>query len=238
MSVLVYHSPLLSRWLLRSTSNASTNADAWCCSLPAVWDLPQFDDILKIGYVGMGKGITGRMVISRDPTEYMKVLRAEGRFPSGAIETQWMMKEYHARRNHQTSLDFWGRGEKWQTIRRLIQKDMLLPGAAKSYGDAVGEAARLASAGAPACGGKDTIHSYIDRCSFDMFSAAFMGQLTRTANPQDPAANPKNVEFCQAAVGMLGLMFPLFNRCVRLLIPPLQWLFSLTRCMSSTGHKR
>jgi len=180
--------------------------------LPAMWG-KYGGKVTKFGMVGFGKGVTGRLVVTKDPNEYMKVLRAEGQFPSGAIETQWMMKEHYKRDgNMPTAEALWGRGEEWQRVRRVIQRDLMVPSVAKGYGDAIGAAVAAASEGAMACSSEDAFGEYVDRCSFDMFSSAFLGRMTNTANPEDPRADPEDRIFAQKAIEALGMMFPLFQR--------------------------
>lgn len=122
------------------------------------------------------------------------------------------MKEYFKRHGKKTADALWDHGPEWQTARRLVQRDLLQPGAAKSYADAIGEAASLASKGAPACGTTEAFDEYMARASFDMFSAAFLGRMTQTADPASPTADPKDVAFCKHAVSALDGFMPLFNR--------------------------
>jgi len=165
---------------------------------PAVWSLDGVDDITTMGILGIGTGLDGTFYTTCNPEEFMAVLRGEGRFPSGGIEMQWFMKEHFKRRGLDTALGLMGRGETWQRTRRLIQRELLAPAAAKSYGDAIGRAAALASRGAPLCAGPDDFDKFVARASFDMFAAGFLGRLTRTANPAD-AADPEDVKFCEHA---------------------------------------
>lgn len=130
---------------------------------------------------------------------------------------QWFMKEYFSRNDMPTSQKFWSRGEGWQTIRRLIQHQLLLPGAAKSYGDAIGAAVEIASKGAPTCGTPDKFHGYLMRASFDMFCAAFHGRLTKCAGAdgdEGSRADPLDLAFCQAASNVLTANMPLFLQSV------------------------
>ena len=91
----------------------------------------------------------------------------------------------------------------------MIQKDMMMPAAVRSYADNIGKSVAFASEGAPACGSAADFASYMNRCSFDMFTAAFLGKMTQTANPENPDADPEDVKFCEAAVGALNEFFPL-----------------------------
>eukprot|EP00035_Acanthoeca_spectabilis_P037552 m.45963 g.45963 ORF g.45963 m.45963 type:complete len:570 (+) comp8702_c0_seq1:69-1778(+) len=178
-----------------------------------LWKMDGVDELAQFGIAGFGKGVSGRILATRSPELFQKVLRAEGQYPSGGIETQWFMKEYFSRNDMPTSQKFWSRGEGWQTIRRLIQHQLLLPGAAKSYGDAIGAAVEIASKGAPTCGTPDKFHGYLMRASFDMFCAAFHGRLTKCAGAdgdEGSRADPLDLAFCQAASNVLTANMPLF----------------------------
>jgi len=50
-----------------------------------------------------------------------KVLQKEGRFPSGAIQTQWPIVSY-SKEGFAHITEWWERGERWRAYRSLMQQ--------------------------------------------------------------------------------------------------------------------
>lgn len=164
-------------------------------------DFGKTDMIHTVGIPGLGTGPTGTVHMCHDPYEYMKVIRAEGKHPSGAIEMQWVNRDYFDKRGMKASAEFFGRGEGWRQQRQLISRDLMTPSAYKSYSNAVATAAKFASAGVQ----NGTQHSFLGRASFDMFGAAFFGEQLMSANEE--TLTPENKKFCDSAEIILqGIM--------------------------------
>lgn len=156
-------------------------------------DFGKADRIHTLGVPGLGTGSTGTVHVCHDPYEFMKVIRGEGKYPSGSVEIQWVNRDYFDRRGMTASADFTGRGEGWRQQRQLLARDLMTPTAYKSYSNAIARAARFASAAAKS--GQQ--HTFLSRASFDMFGAAFFGEQLMSANEE--TLTPENKKFCESA---------------------------------------
>lgn len=160
----------------------------------------------SMGIPGYGQGLHGTVYVVSDPREYMKVVRHEGVYPSGLIETLWPMKAGVARvgGDHTAVLPFFGRGTEWKKIRTFLQTDLLSPQSAATYMPGVIKAAQVASKGAPAFA--DDFNTFLNRCAFDMFSTVMFGELIQSASdPKTSTASQENLDFVEAAVNFLSL---------------------------------
>ena len=134
----------------------------------------RYGDIYRLDLPGVGAGVQGTLVVITDPREFTKVLKCEGEFPMGAIQTQWPVRTY-AEHGFAHITQWWDRGARWKTYRRLMQKDLL---ATHRYLPGMRRAAGLASQSAPEF--KD-LGLFTARSSFDLFCMAMFGQLSETA---------------------------------------------------------
>jgi cytochrome P450 len=94
-----------------------------------------------------------------------------------------------------------GRGEEWKRIRTFMQTDLMQPESARGYVPGMVEAARLASAGAPASA--DDLNNYLGRCAFDLFSTIMFGELTNVSDMTTPT-DPDNEVFVKSAADGLS----------------------------------
>jgi len=145
----------------------------------------------------------GTVYVLTDPKEMMKVLRLEGSYPKGSIESQWALRKYNKKVGSPTVGGFdkddygiFGNGEGWKRIRSFWQTDMLCPKAARGYIPGMVEAAEYASRNAPFH--KEDLTMFGTRCAFDMFNTFMFGEMVRSACPPGRKTE-ENEEFCEAA---------------------------------------
>jgi len=135
----------------------------------------------------------------------MKIIRHEGKYPSGLLESLWPMHKalqaIDAAIVRGEKRAFFGRGEEWKRIRNFLQTDLLSPAAANGYLPGVIRAAELASKGAPACSAN--LNDYLHRCAFDMFTAVMFGELLEVADPNTPT-DPVNLQFVTHATNFVA----------------------------------
>jgi len=175
-----------------------------------------------MGFPGVGEGVHGTIYICSDPEEYVQVIRGEGLHPSGAVETQWPSISALKRMPGadepggatRGALNIFGHGEAWRQERMFFQQDLQTPKAARGYIPGLAKAAQLASRGAPACA--DSMDSFAARSSFDLFTAAFFGQLIESADPATPCL-PGNLEFAEAILDATMLLVPMLQSPVEML---------------------
>jgi len=160
----------------------------------------RFGDFYTIGLPGFGNGVHGTAHIVTDAKEMAKVIRSEGKYPSGVIQQQWALKKIMKEGDHVLTRGgqdgFFGRSTDWKRLRTFLQTDLLSPKAASGYIPGVIHAAELASKGALAS--NEDLNTYLNHCSFDMFCTIMFGILSETADPNTPT-DPENLEFCNAA---------------------------------------
>eukprot|EP00591_Stephanopyxis_turris_P009960 CAMPEP_0195507412 /NCGR_PEP_ID=MMETSP0794_2-20130614/865_1 /TAXON_ID=515487 /ORGANISM="Stephanopyxis turris, Strain CCMP 815" /LENGTH=617 /DNA_ID=CAMNT_0040634087 /DNA_START=31 /DNA_END=1884 /DNA_ORIENTATION=+ len=174
----------------------------------------------SIGLPGLGSSNSshGTFYVISSPTEYTKVVRDGGKYPSGIADLLWMNKQWS--KDHDTALargptdGFMGRGEDWKRIRSFMQTDLLHPDSARGYVPGIMQAAKYASQGAPLSNRQ--MNTYLNLCAFDMFSTLMFGEYTRTAekgtnqNAQpDSHAEKENIRFIGAAVQALSTAVPM-----------------------------
>eukprot|EP00579_Thalassiosira_antarctica_P028303 CAMPEP_0202028336 /NCGR_PEP_ID=MMETSP0905-20130828/63394_1 /ASSEMBLY_ACC=CAM_ASM_000554 /TAXON_ID=420261 /ORGANISM="Thalassiosira antarctica, Strain CCMP982" /LENGTH=830 /DNA_ID=CAMNT_0048592037 /DNA_START=106 /DNA_END=2595 /DNA_ORIENTATION=- len=148
--------------------------------------------------------------IINDPREFVKIIRAGGKFPSGVLENLWVNVRWAEMQGFHTREGIHGRGEEWRRIRTFLQTDMLHPDSARGYLPGIIHSAGLASKGAQAAAmlqssGEENgaLNSYLDRCAFDMFSSMMLGIYTETAD-ETTRTDPENERFVKGAVQGLG----------------------------------
>ena len=160
----------------------------------------KFGEFYTIGMPGFGNGLHGTTHVVTDPKEMAKVIRSEGKYPSGIVQQQWVLKKVMKEASHPLTSGeqdgFFGRGTDWKRHRTFLQTDLLSPQAAAGYLPGVIHAAELASRGAPAS--NNDLNTYLNHCAFDMFCTVMFGILSETADPNTPT-DPENLEFCNAA---------------------------------------
>ena len=166
----------------------------------------KFGDFYTIGLPGFGNGLHGTAHVITDPKEMAKVIRSEGKYPSGIVQQQWVLKKIMKHADHPLLRGgqdgFFGRSTDWKRHRTFLQTDLLNPKAASGYLPGVIHAAELASKGAPAS--NEDLNKYLNHCAFDMFCTVMFGILSETADPNTPT-DPENLEFCNAAKTQLAV---------------------------------
>jgi cytochrome P450 len=186
----------------------------------------KFGEFYTYGVPGFGKGLHGILHVITDPHEMLKVIRAEGSHPSGAVQTMWPLVEAFRQTNsplvdlESGDAGLLGQGERWKAQRTFFQTGMLDPRAAKAYVPGIVAAAGLASKGAPDAAQRNQMNYYLNLCAFDMFSSVMFGELTEcaagdgttgtaTTNKEpalDHARHEENVKFCRAAIRAMELL--------------------------------
>lgn len=198
-------------WYSKIPINDTTNDRAWNIMMRE-----KFGDFYTFGIPGSGTGLHGTIYSITDAREYAKVIRVEGKYPSGGIERLWPMKRFHKERNNPIArgeLDgLFGRGHDWRVFRTFLQTDLLSPAAATGYIKPVIAASEVASQYAPYYPANNTNH-YLNRCTFDLFTSVLFGELLKCTTPEtkeDLDDNQKeNVKFVKHTVGMLELTMAL-----------------------------
>jgi len=144
-----------------------------------------------------------------DPHEMVKVIRKEGKRPSGAVQNQWALKKHMkaagyllAAGDKEGDYGFFGRDDTWKRLRTFLQTDLLAPKAAAGYVPGAIEAARLATKGAPFY--KGDLHEWLHYAAFDMFCTVMFGQITDCSNPKT-FTQVEHTEFASSATEFLQL---------------------------------
>ncbi len=147
-----------------------------------------------------------------DPSEMIKVLRKEGSYPKGGIETQTPLIRWSKERGLKLAQGdgspndangFFGQGETWRTARTFMQSDLLSPQSARKYIPAIVQAAKIASKGAPHY--SDNLNTYLNYCAFDLFQSVMFGEFTKVSDPSTPT-EPINELFVENSVQSVMLM--------------------------------
>lgn len=107
----------------------------------------QYGDFYTMGIPGIGAGITQTVYIVQDPQEMMKVLKAEGKFPSGAAQSAWALRQIMEDHGHAAAAKIFDQGPEWKRVRSFFQTDLLSPQAAKHYVPSIAEVTQYASQG-------------------------------------------------------------------------------------------
>ena len=162
-----------------------------------------FGDFYSIGILGLGVGLFQEIHVLSDPKEYMKIVRKEGKFPSSVIELQWALREALEQANVGRAMDLFSHGQEWKTIRLFFQTDLFSPQSAAQYVPNIQRAAEISSQAAPMY--ENDIKTFLDRAAFDMFNMVMMGQMTGISDPENPNADPEDIEFAQNVATALAL---------------------------------
>ena len=179
----------------------------------------KFGDFYSYGLPLLGVGVRGTLYHLTDPSEMVKVIRAQGSYPSGMTQLTWPLIHFHRDAKTPTTAPYddggwFGNGKSWRRFRLFLNKDLLAPDAAKKYVPAIVEAAQHASKGAGSL--QKNMADYTGRCAFDMFAATFFGEMTRTATTATAHSTPvvlqENTEYCQSAVEGISMIADLNTR--------------------------
>jgi hypothetical protein len=54
----------------------------------------EYGNFYSVGMPGLGTGLYATVYMVTDPEEFVKIVRQEGTYPSGAIENQWVSKAW------------------------------------------------------------------------------------------------------------------------------------------------
>mmetsp|Transcript_3196 Transcript_3196/g.5817 ORF Transcript_3196/g.5817 Transcript_3196/m.5817 type:complete len:607 (+) Transcript_3196:243-2063(+) len=188
-------------------NNLLTNAyDFWIGMRNQYGEFYTFGSIMA----GNPNDIYRTSYIINDPREFVKIIRAGGKFPSSVLENLWVNIRWAEMRGFHTREGIHGRGEEWRRIRTFLQTDLLHPDSARGYLPGIIHSAGLASKGAQAAAilqsseeENGALNSYLDRCAFDMFSSMMLGIYTETAD-ETTRTDPENERFVKGAVQGLG----------------------------------
>ena len=132
-----------------------------------------------------------------------KILRSEGKTPSGAAELFWPTKVYFDKVGDNIGGDLTSRGEPWRRVRTFIQSDLLSPASSLDYVPNILHAAKYCSRGAPHY--QDAFNSYLDLASFDMFHSVMLGYSPRSSDPTCTEKSPEDVALCKHISSSLRL---------------------------------
>jgi cytochrome P450 len=154
-----------------------------------------YGDFYTMGIPGIGAGINQTVYIVQDPQEMMKVLKAEGKFPSGAAQTAWALRQIMEDHGHAAAAKIFDQGPEWKRVRTFFQTDLLSPQAAKQYVPSIAEVTQYASQGVTKYDTND-LNTFMEDASFDMFSSLTLGTHTRITDPNFEA-DPQDVKFCR-----------------------------------------
>mmetsp|Transcript_9863 Transcript_9863/g.14610 ORF Transcript_9863/g.14610 Transcript_9863/m.14610 type:complete len:563 (+) Transcript_9863:59-1747(+) len=165
----------------------------------------KYGDFYRLGIPGFGVGSHGLAHVVTCPHEFAKVIRSEGKYPSGVLQIQWglqkaLEEEMDSPITRGEDKGFFGRGMDWKRMRTFLQTDLLNPQAANGYVPGVIQAAELASKGAPAM--SNDLNNYLNHCTFDMFNSIMFGQLVGTADSSTPTKEVDE-EYVQSASTLL-----------------------------------
>jgi len=189
---------------------------------------------------GFGSGIDGTIHVVRDIAEMQKVLRSEGTYPSGAVETEWPIRQWMKERNYATQ-GLFGRGPEWKIVRSFLQKDLLAPASAREYIPGIFKGATRASqrfgdfSNVPASNEmspqarSDRLTRYMNFSAMDMFAEVLFGG----SGISDPGGitEQQYQEFCESAADGVLEMFNLMR-------DPWQRLLAVTFGITTPRVKR
>ena len=172
-------------------------------NLFATWTVARqkFGDFYTIGMPGRGSDIFGTVHIVQDPRAMMKVLRAEGKYPSSSVQDLWTFKQLQDDYHFGRAGEILGYGENWKLIRNFLQTDLLAPQSANRYLPGILEATRFISKGMSAHG--NDMNHFLQLASFDMFCSVLLGAFPRITDP-DTATDPQDEEFCSNIASVLS----------------------------------
>lgn len=133
----------------------------------------QYGPFYQMGFPGLGVGLFKTMYVISDPTEMMKILKQEGSYPSGIVESQWPIRSWAKDHGFECIQGLYSRGDTWKRYRSFLQKDLLAPQAAREHLPGLLEVATKASRNVP----KDSteLGKFLNFCSLDMFTMVLFG---------------------------------------------------------------
>jgi cytochrome P450 len=191
----------------------------------------KFGDFYTLGFPIFGRGLFAETINITSPEEMLKVIRAEGAYPSGLVNNAWAFANAflddgsplvgpRASKGDQRDLGILGVGKLWKQQRTFLQMGMLDPKSARGFVPGIVQAAKLASKGAPAAGRQGNVNHYLNLCAFDMFSSFMLGELTQCAptayhdrhdnthinqTSQQRERQEENMAFCRSAINGMEL---------------------------------
>ena len=161
----------------------------------------KYGDFYTIGIPNLGTGLYGTLHIVQDPQEMMKVLRAEGKYPTSSVQNIWSFKAVQNDYEFGRAGEILGYGEDWKLIRGFLQNDLLSPDAARRYLPGILQTVPFISKGMP--GNANNLDQYLNRASFDMFNSILIGAFPRITDP-DTDSDPVDVEFSDKIAHVIG----------------------------------
>lgn len=167
----------------------------------------RFGDFYTIGLPGTGskKDSHGTLHVLTDPKEMIKVIRAGGSFPSGAVEDLWVIKKWNKLQNMH-SAPLLENGDEWKRMRTFMQTDLMSPDSARGYVPGMIQTAQIASKVVPAY--KNDLNQFLAFSAFDLFSAIAFGEMMRSVDP-DSNSDPENNIFARTVHEGIGLSIQL-----------------------------
>lgn len=135
----------------------------------------------------------GDVNVVHDPSEFLKVIRNEGKYPHGGIALSWSMKSY-LRREQSKIQGLLESNHEWRSYRNIIQKDLLSPAAARGYMPAIARACEYSSEMMER--NADQIHVWSARASFDIFCSVFFGRFFKTC-AMDETSDQRGLAVCR-----------------------------------------
>jgi hypothetical protein len=177
----------------------------------------KFGEFYNMGFPVFGRGVFGETISITNPNEMLKVIRAEGKYPSGVVNFAWTFiqsfRDDNSAMMKGQDNGLLGQGERWKQQRTFLQTGMLDPRSARGFLPGIITAAELASKGAPAAGQQHQLNYYLNLCAFDMFSSFMFGELTNCSasafssdneadnnNNNNHKNQEENMKFCRAAI--------------------------------------
>jgi hypothetical protein len=175
----------------------------------------KFGEFYNMGFPIFGTGVFVETIKITNPNEMLKVIRAEGTYPSGLVNFSWTFiqsfRDDNSAMMKGQDNGLLGQGERWKQQRTFLQTGMLNPRSARGFLPGIITAAELASKGAPAAGQQNQLNYYLNLCAFDMFSSFMFGELTNCAatafssdneagNNNNHNSQEENMKFCRAAI--------------------------------------
>jgi len=176
----------------------------------------KYGEWYSFGAPGFSKSIFGTVFLMNNPSEFVKVVRGEGTYPSGIVEYLWpiraALKECNSalvqtNSDGTTNYGLFDHGEQWKKQRMFLQTGMLDPRTAKGFIPGISRAAELATSGAPEMGKEGKLNHYLNTAAFDMFSSFMLGEYTQAAagRADDKSNNDENIRFCNAAIRFMEM---------------------------------
>ena len=171
----------------------------------AVWPAARkkFGEFYTIGIPGRGSDINGTVHIIQDPQEMMKVLHAEGKYPtSSSAQGLWTFRNMYKEYGFGRPGEIMGQGEDWKLIRSFLQNDLLSPQSANRYLPGILESVKFISKGMPHHA--HDLNNFLKLASFDMFCSVLLGAFPRITDP-DTVVDPDDDAFCHRVANVISI---------------------------------